>query len=215
MPHTNGRDVEKIAYETVMELIVSERIKGRIDQVGLAADLDVPQDALAKALERLFYNELLLEPEPGVYEVASYDLDRVKDATTLRAVLEGEAAWRAAGCVPLDKIAMVRERLERLWTPLTSSIDLWKLDDELHGLIGDCCDSPMIAEAIRSLRSVTRRCGRQQASDDVVRQRLAKSGREHLAILDALERGDRDGARAAMVAHIDGIEKRMIESPPA
>jgi len=72
----------------------------------------------------------------------------------------------------------------------------WQSDDRLHGLYIDHCGNPVMAEMIRALRVTTRLFEIAKLKD-----RLEPDSTEHLAILSALEAGDRRAARIAVQVH--------------
>ncbi len=78
--------------------------------------------------------------------------------------------------------------------------EIFEIDADFHEAVGDFCGNRFLAHAIR-LQTRLRRLSEYENYND--RDRLRDSCREHLAILDALEAGDRARAAELLRRHIE------------
>ena len=105
----------------------------------------------------------------------------------------------AAGRIPGDKLAAVKARLEDVMRQRGRGESTWTADNEVHELVAAYCGNKsmaaMIADAPRA-----RLCNVERLS-----QRAVQARAEHLAIVQALQAGDAERARATMTAHLGAV----------
>jgi DNA-binding GntR family transcriptional regulator len=122
-------------------------------------------------------------------------------------MLESDAAARAAGNVPADKLADLRKRIEALMNMDSPADPLHQqLDAELHGLIAEYCGNELLAGMIANLRQKTRMFSLKR-----LEKRMVPVCGEHMAMIDALARGDAEAASAETMRHIDNIRQSIID----
>ena len=187
------------AYRAISNKIKSRELRGgdTLVEQRLAEQLGVSRTPLREAMQRLEGEGLLLKAANRSYLVRKVDLGEYLQSLRVREVLEAEAAAQAAGRIPAAEIARARAAvlaLEQL-VPYDTHTH-WACDDQVHNLFIDACGNAVMAGILRNLRITTRLFEIAALAD-----RLGPDSREHLAILDALQAGDAEGARAAMAAH--------------
>ena len=79
------------------------------------------------------------------------------------------------------------------------------VDDRLHDLIAVNSGNRMMATMVRDLRRKTRIFNFKRMPE-----RFEPGCQEHLAIIDAIMRGDEVAARAAMSTHIENVKQSII-----
>ena len=135
------------------------------------------------------------------YVVRVVEMREYLQSLRVRKVLEAEAAALAAGKVRPEEIARVREAVLALERTVPYNTQAhWACDDEVHNLFIDACGNAVMATILRDMRVTTRLFEIAQLAE-----RLGPDSREHLAILEAIEAGDAEKARAAMATHAQSL----------
>ena len=80
------------------------------------------------------------------------------------------------------------------------------MDSRFHGLIGEYSGNAVLARTIQDLRVKTH-----MFNMDRVPERFEIGHREHLAVIDALRRGDKAAAREGIETHIDNVKLSIID----
>jgi len=130
-----------------------------------------------------------------------------------RAALEGEAAALAAQRRDPEAIAKIDAALKRL-DAITATGELGAdADFELHQAIAGAAQNRFFVDTMASLQPHIR-FGMTLARNLSLlrpRERVQSVQNEHVAICRAIREGDAEGARRAMVAHIDNARRRVFE----
>jgi DNA-binding GntR family transcriptional regulator len=187
------------AHRSVTAMIEDRRLKGgeAIIEARLAEALGISRTPLREALQRLEGEGMVRKIANRSYVVRHVDLGEYLHSLRVRETLEAEAVTLALGAIPGDLIAAVRREIEALrHAPKYLTEAHWTSDANLHGLYIDRCGNPVMADIIRALRVTTRLFEIARLQD-----RLVPDSTEHLAILDAIERGDKRAARATVQTH--------------
>jgi DNA-binding GntR family transcriptional regulator len=197
-----------VAYEAMLDLLVSAELRqgDPIQERALAAQLGFSRTPLREALHRLEGERILERRSNNRLYVRQITLQEILEALHVRRLLEPEAASRAAGQIPPDELQALRERVEALLVhnePENPEHQI--LDGDLHGVIGKYCDNDMLSSMINELRRKTRMFSLKRLD-----RRLGPVCREHLAMIDALERGDAGEASVRTAQHIDNIREAII-----
>jgi DNA-binding FadR family transcriptional regulator len=140
------------------------------------------------------------------------DLQRpgnVVDLMTVRRVLEGEAAGRAALRISDDELALAGDKLAKMESLINQeTVDhqaVMEADVAFHRVIARASGNPTLSALIEGLASRTVRARTWRAMhEEGVEQRTHA---EHQAILSALTARDPDAARLRMGVHLLGVEQ--------
>lgn len=203
-----GKGLANQAYEALMDLIFSRELQpgDQIQERTLALRLGISRTPLREAMHRM-EGERTLERRNNRLVVRSVTLQEIMEALHVRRLLESEAAARSAGRVPPSLLADMRARIHSLLElDDAASPEHQKLDADLHGAVVDWCDNQMLGELIREVRRRTRMFSLKRMD-----HRMVPVCEEHLAIIDALERGDAETAAAETARHIDNIRQSIID----
>lgn len=148
-----------------------------------------------------------LEPKL-LTEAMSFMVDLHQDETILdifavRRILEPAAAAMAAGRITPEQTAALRATMENI-DESTSVEQLVEHDLVFHQLITAAANNSYLASVLDALSSSTvrARIWRGLTQEKAVDRTLS----EHAAIVDALERGDAELAKALLTVHISGVE---------
>ncbi|MFO1210394.1 MAG: GntR family transcriptional regulator [Amaricoccus sp.] len=175
-----------------------------VSMPGLVAMLDLPLAATREAVKRADVDGLVsVLPKRGVL-VMPASPEATRDCMDLREMLDAEGARRLVargGPLPLADLRRSHEALveeaERAITP-----DLPRraiaTDLTLHDALAAGLANPLAAEAYRVNRD---RVAVIQNVRPFLPDRIVPAMREHLAIIDALERRDAEAAVAAIAVH--------------
>ncbi|WP_416979738.1 FadR/GntR family transcriptional regulator [Streptomyces sp. T028] len=128
-----------------------------------------------------------------------------KDLLRARAELEVLVAGLAAEARDEEGAELLRGRLDTMRT--CADADFPEADMAFHATVADLCGNVVLRDMLKGLRAMIQRGwvartgstrSRQVAYDD------------HVPILDAIERGDAEAARAAMAHHMEGATRRLL-----
>ncbi|UFN50413.1 GntR family transcriptional regulator [Roseomonas sp. OT10] len=171
-----------------------------VAEAAMALRVGVSRTPVREAMRRL-REEGLVEVMPNLGSfVTRLSLSRQEEAVTLRRLLEGEAAARLA-----NRIGPWQPVLRRLLGGQEEALAagrqdvVYALDEAFHGTLFEAAGLPLMWESCRIARAHMERVHHAAVA---VRQRIAAAVAAHAAILDAIEAGDPEAARAAMASHI-------------
>lgn len=204
----------------VHEELVAALVDGRLEPGAalsidaLARELGVSPTPVREALARLEHTGMVRRAALKGYRVAPLltpeELGQLAEARKVIEEANAEAACRRA--TP-ELVAALAESIERLKAAPTGPSysefrDYWKADEDFHRLIAEHSGNSFLLSAYRTLGGQAQRfrlfggLGVTDADSAIA---------EHTAILRELERGDAEGARAAMDAHLEGVRRRAVE----
>ena len=194
------------AYERLIAVLRDGRLSAGqfVSMPGLGGLIELPLAATREAVKRADVDGLVrVLPKRGVL-VMEATAATTRDCMDLRAILDAEGARRliaGGGAMPLDELRASHEALiadaERAMTP-ELPLRAIRVDLTLHDALSRALDNPLAAEAYRVNRD---RIAVIQNTRPFVPDRIVPAMREHLVIIDALERRDAGAAVAAITEH--------------
>ncbi|MEW4564842.1 GntR family transcriptional regulator [Bremerella sp. JC770] len=207
-------------YQKLLAAILRRELKeGEVlTTVALAKQLGVSRTPVQEALNRLAADGLVTCETGRRAQVAQFSREDVAEIYSLRKLLEGEAAARAATRLSPDVVSQMQRDLEALLTASQefaysdAGQDQWcqealNQDSWFHDQLAMACDNRRMAEDIRRYRLLVRSFCRLVGSVENLKQAIA----EHLTILNAIASGSPDEARSAMVNHIELRQTAVIQ----
>ena len=150
-----------------------------------------------------------VEPRRGA-RVSEVSLREALEVYEIRELLEPYASYRAAIRRTKDEIEQLKEIRARFEEQHVSD-DLhvrMQLDFDLHSLINEIGGNQILAEVIQDLRLRSER-----AFARFSRSFYPRSRREHLELIDAIIRGDGDGARDLALKHLHSAKNELMFGP--
>lgn len=185
----------------------------------LAARLGLSRNSLREAVKALtLVNVLDVRHGDGTY-VTSLDSGHLLDALSfmvdlhrddsilqffeVRRLLEPGVAALAAGRIGPERLAELRE----LTSALDADSDVGDLvanDLRFHRCIAESTGNDVVCSLLDGISGATQRARVWRGVTE--RGAVARTLAEHAAIVEALENGDAEAARAWMTAHIAGVE---------
>lgn len=198
-----GTTLSEQAYRALSRMIQERDLPSGqpIVEVQLAARLGISRTPIRQALQRLEGEGLLRKTEGRSYVVRRVELKEYLQSLKVREILEAEAAALATG--QIEPAAIARVRANQRAVAARRPYDMlahWQSDDEVHDLFISACGNQVIRDVLHSLRVTTKLFEIERLTE-----RLEPDVRQHEAILDALEAGEAEAARAAVVAHLRSL----------
>lgn len=169
----------------------------------LAEACGVSRTPVREAMRKLEAEQLIQRTKSQRSFVASQSFDEIAEAFTLRAMLEGHAAARAAERIRagvLDRLLQcnmrMRDAVERSQPDVATFLDG---NRALHAMVLEAADSPRLAMLVGSIveQPVVLRTALRYS-----REQLVRSVAEHDELIEAIRQNDSDWALAVMTAHI-------------
>ena len=190
-----------------------------ISQRELVALTGQPLGAIRELIPRLEAEGLIVTvPQRGM-QVAHVDLNLIRNAFQFRMMMEREAVAAFTRDASNEAVTALRDAhmaiVERSRRDVDEQLidDAQNVDRDFHEALIDHLGNDIISKSYR-VNWVKVRLIRQNETtlhDELV----APVMREHLTIIDAIERRDQDGAVAALTRHINNARSRAMRNAPA
>ncbi|TWJ09114.1 GntR family transcriptional regulator [Altererythrobacter ishigakiensis] len=194
-----------IAYDKIRGHLLSGEVSPgeQLTEEKLAEITGVSRTPVRDAVRRLESEMLLVRNESKRIFVADWSRDDIDEMFTLRQMLEGHAAERAAQRITTEQI----DRLDKVNRELREAVELTEPDVAsflnanriFHEIITDAAQSPRLKQVLGMLveTPVVLRTARNYSIED-----LKQSARDHDELISAFRAGDAGWARAVMGSHL-------------
>ncbi len=196
------------AYDELRRMVLTRKLPGGsfVVEGRLAQQLDISRTPMREAILRLATEGLLVKHGSRSYAVRQVQPVEFFQALKVRELLEGEAIELAIGRVPKATLDQLRDGILKLGTLGAQEAAHWEMDDQLHLLFPEALGNGVLVRMIRQLRVSTRLFELTSPAG-----RVGADATEHVAILDAFEKGDGRRARAAMVTHLRNVAAEILD----
>ena len=202
-------DGEDEAYSAIVEDRLAGRLPDRVTENELMRLYRVPRGRLVKVLNQIA-QEGWIERLPGhgwefrptLSSPQAYDM-----VYRFRAAIESAAVLEPTFRIDPAAFKAARERQQALLDGellRLSRSQLFQINTQFHEMIVACSNNDFFLDAIKRMNRLRRLMEYRLAVD---RSRLTGQCREHLAILDRLESGNRADAAEYLRAHIEGARR--------
>ncbi|TKT69597.1 GntR family transcriptional regulator [Aquamicrobium sp. LC103] len=198
----------QMAYRRIKQDILEGRIPPDtiVSERELAEKLGISRTPLRSALSRLERENVIGRLDNGVLLVRSVSVEQLIEIVQLRQMLESAAAARAAAFGLTPELERLREVMAAYADGLNVAFDdFWKEDDLFHVAVAQAARLDILPGILAEQRAIARRCTITRTHD-----RFADQAREHIAVIDAIARGDAEAARDAMSCHFDNVRHRFL-----
>jgi DNA-binding GntR family transcriptional regulator len=206
---TPRRDSEK-AYDELRAAIVGGRLQPneRLVEADLIPMLHASRSAVRTALVRLTQEGLVEHERNRGAKVRLVDEDEAAEILESRMVLEGLAARYAAQNATEEQVAELREILRGMRTSLDADdlVGVSELNARLHALLLEIARHRTVSRLVAMLNP---QLVRFQFRTILAPGRAEQSFSEHGAIVDAVARGDADGAEQALREHLAHVVEAL------
>lgn len=196
---------EKLEYD----IIVGNYPRGEIlTELKLVEQLGVSRTPIREALRRLEQERLIKDSGKGSV-VLGITVEDLMDIMDIRQSIEGLAAYYATLNATKDELReMIRiSELQDFYYSKQDIDHLRQMDDQFHDAIYRLCKRTVLCDTLRPLHRKTQRYRKLSMEDDL---RLARSIREHKAILEAMVSGNAELAKELIEKHIANAKECMI-----
>ena len=184
-----------------------------VSEVELSRQLNVSRTPVHEAIGALCKDGLVEQQANRRPVIASFTREEAHDVFEMRKLLEGEAAFRAATRIDRPTLEKLKATADDLAQTRNDPkwLERWiDFDEEFHAVIAQACGSRRLREDINQYRLLHRVFNKLHTTVDVLGQALA----EHQRIIDAMGRRDAEGAKKAMVEHIQEWQAFFVQGIP-
>lgn len=201
------------AYQAIRLEILENKLRSGepVPVERFVKELQLSRTPVREAILRLSREGLIeIRPRMGTF-VSHLDIRQIHDMYELRSLLEGHAAKLAASHMLPEAVRQLRRELEAY------ALDGSKPDckgmsgsgKKVHALILEHCGNKALADMLRSLQD---HFARFRSISLEIPEKVISSHKEHLAILEALEKGDGDGAETLIHQHFQHAAQLLLDS---
>lgn len=196
--------LEEKVYNILEDQILSQKLRAgdSVTEMKLSKELGVSRTPVREALQRLDREGLIkLRPNKGAVVVGISERDLI-DIYKIRTRLEGLAARIAAENADETLIRQLSDNIEltEFYMSKGNIEKLKDLDSDFHDIIYSYCQSRILGKTLSELHRYIV-CYRKLSLS--VKGRLERSLAEHREIVEAIKKGDADGADSLMSAHVE------------
>ncbi|MFW6093867.1 MAG: GntR family transcriptional regulator [Pseudomonadota bacterium] len=191
----------------------------RLKETALVAFCGVSRTPVREALRRLAAEDFVVIQRNQGAQVKSWSEDDLDDLFSLRALLEGQAAARAAERSDPEARARIAACIAEMDELLTSdartsdrTAGFLRLNRVIHETVWEASGSPRLA---RMLRHLVEQALTAHTAQRFTLERLAQSHHQHRELLEALEARDPAWAEAVMRSHIRAARHALETDAPA
>ena len=193
---------EKV-YRSLRDGIAEGRYKTGdcLVEMKIAEELGVSRTPVREALKQLELEDLVVShPNRGVV-VKGFSNEDYRDVSTIRHLLEGQAAYWAAERISDDLLRELKEIVELMefYTQKNDAEHLVRLDTRFHEIIYEASGSRTIRHILAALHHNIQRV---RQGSLMLPDRAAWSLSEHRRIFEAIERHDAPAAKVFMENHV-------------
>ncbi|MGU3498005.1 FCD domain-containing protein [Mycobacterium sp. C31M] len=124
-----------------------------------------------------------------------------------RLIIEPAGIREPTFAIDTQGFALHREQQESLVrgnAVLLSRSELFRYNATFHEMVAECSGNAYLADAVRRINRMRRMIEYNHQAD---RARIVSQAREHLQLLDLLERGDNEAAAVFMFNHLDVVRE--------
>lgn len=193
------------AYDLIKTKILDGTLQPgtQLKEDELAEICGVSRTPIRDAMHRLETEMFIKRSDSQRSFVSSWSSEAIEELFTLRSMLEGHAAARAAEKVTAQTLELMHRNVEEshraVDKPAPDVEAFLRMNAEFHRQIVEAAASDQLSQMIRRLvlQPIVHRTAMRYNSNQ-----LSRSVAEHKEIVSALAQHDPDWARAVMVAHI-------------
>lgn len=205
--------VSEQVYEALRSAIISTRLLpgSSISENALVRQFGVSRTPIRAAIQRLSEEGLIdVFPQQGSF-VAPIRLSDIADSHFVRRALEVAILSEVAKVWSSDRSAIARACIDRTSAMIAAGDDegFHAEDEQFHELMARFAERTGVWAAILSAKTRLTRLHRLSGRPS----RLPMVVKEHLAIVDALDAGDAERAREALIDHLDKVFTMLDDLP--
>jgi DNA-binding GntR family transcriptional regulator len=176
--------------------------RARLTEDDMMARFEVKRHVAREVLARLDQIGVVARVPNRGAAVRSFTAQEVEQIYFMRTALQSVAA----GLIPLPADRALIERLRRIHAAHGAELQrnelraAYRLNNEFHDALYGACGNPFLVESVRRFADMASVIRAPRIADPAL---LAQAREEHAAMIDALERGDRERLVSLCVEHIN------------
>lgn len=203
--------VADLTYQGIRHRIISgDYAPGtHLKEEHVAEDIGASRTPVREALRRLNSEHLVqFVPNRGAY-VASWSLGDVEEIYTLRALLEGQAAFRAATRIEPEKIDKLIDYINRIdellaYEVVRDTSEILEANYQFHNTVLEASDSARLCKMLSWLVEIPVIVQTFEIYSD---NDIARANHMHLELVDALKAKDPHWSQKVMEAHLSAAQR--------
>jgi DNA-binding GntR family transcriptional regulator len=210
-PRRSGNQSEH-AYQELKAGILAGDLKSgtRLVEAQLAEDLNVSRTPVREALRRLVAERIVSRNQDGSLIVHQATSREIEELYLIREVLDGLAARLAAYRVSERDVAVAEYTIESLaGKGGDAATDAIGANIQFHDILYEAARNERLQQMGADLRDFVRLFSREPLAETKRNEEIAD---EHRAILEALRKGDPDGAEAAAREHVRKARENLVRA---
>lgn len=205
------------AYRRLKDLIISVRLEpgARIDESGLAAELEIGRTPIREAILRLAGEGLLESIRGRGYAVKTVGLDDIKALFEALLISERAIAFLAAQRISPAEIEALKKVNEELKQAMADRdyLAVTRLNSRLHRTFYQAARNPFLFYSLNHIQGLSQRlaflCFMDQGDPGELDAHNRKVSRDHDRIIELLEAGDGAGLVEVITRHIELFHDRV------
>lgn len=205
-----GETLALQAYRLIKRDILEGRIPPDtvLSERELSARFGLSRTPLRTAFLGLQREGIVSRLDGGMLLVRSVSVEQFLEIVETRRLLESGAAARAAESGLTAELDQIRNAMRAYAAGRRTTFDeFWEQDGAFHLAVARAARLRLLPGIIDEQRATARRCTIARSRDGFPEQ-----AREHLDVIEAIDRRDVAAARAAMSRHFDNVRLRFLDS---
>lgn len=203
-------------YQEIKQRIITCKLEpgSFIKETDFEKDLSVSRTPLREAFNKLEEEGLLkVIPKKGV-QVKSLSLMSIAHTYEARLLLEPFILTNYWDTIEIEKMREIKlKSLDLIENKEPRVSDqyiraFFSLDNQFHRLIGNSCNNEYLNKTLTEVDDEVQRVRMQLGHNS----RYLESAREHIAVIDAIQGNDKEGAVAALAKHIKNSQNVALTS---
>ena len=200
----------KVAYEYLFEHIVANDfepgtliVEGEIGEL-----LNMSRTPVREAMRRLEVEGLVHKIKDVGIIVNEITYDDITEIFEMRILFELHALGNFVKNVTDDEIKSLEKRLLKL-DDSSSEQEYYNIDRDIHNSIIRACSNSRMVSYLKTINAQVEKLRRISGTTP---ERLGKSLKEHLTIVQAIRDRDYEKAYANLVLHLEEVKKSVIKA---
>lgn len=202
------KNLTQKAYDLLLDSLMKRQIPSGsvLQERRLAEMLEISRTPVREALNRLESEGFVTRKAGRILVVTELSTRELIETLHVRQTLEGESIALACGRMTAPELDALEGTVRGILESVSPSAEEdWEVDTHFHQGIAQASGNSVLSELISNLRRKTYMFNLHR-----VPERFEAGHREHLEIIDALRRHDRDAARAGIRTHIENVKQSII-----
>jgi DNA-binding GntR family transcriptional regulator len=205
---SEGADIEQTAYFEIADDYVGGRFTGSFTAADISRRYRLTPRQADRVLSRMEAEDLVRRKAGGrgwEFQHVMATVDAHDQSYRFRMIVEPAALLEPGFTADPDAFALHRQQQEALLHGdilLLPRAELFQVNASFHEMLVACSGNQFLLDAVRRQNRLRRLI---EYRHQVDRSRLANQAREHLRLLDLVERGDLKEASAFLHGHLDKV----------